>query len=68
MYKLDRNMFTDQKLSAALGVLGMPGYAILHSTSVCSQLCILLHRYSCTCVHIDTYVLDKYKFMSTWLL
>ena len=26
VYKLDQNMFTDEKLSAALGVLGMPGY------------------------------------------
>ena len=24
--KLDRNMFTDQKLSTAVGILGMPGY------------------------------------------
>ena len=26
VYKLNRNMYTDQKLSTALGVLGMPGY------------------------------------------
>ena len=25
VYKLDQNMYTDQKLSTALGVLGMPG-------------------------------------------
>ena len=28
VYKLDRKMFTDEKLSAALGVLGMTGYVI----------------------------------------
>ena len=27
--KLDREMFTDQKLSAAVGILGMPGYVKL---------------------------------------
>ena len=25
-HKLDRNIFTDQKLSTAVGILGMPGY------------------------------------------
>jgi len=25
VYKLDRNLYTDEKLSVALGVLGMPG-------------------------------------------
>ena len=29
LYKLDRKMYTDQKLSTALGVLGMPGYVLL---------------------------------------
>jgi len=29
VYKLDQKIFTDQKLSAALGVLGMPGYVVL---------------------------------------
>ena len=31
VYKLDPNMYTDQKLSTALGVLGMPGYVKLCS-------------------------------------
>jgi len=25
LFKLDRNMYTDKKLPAALGILGMPG-------------------------------------------
>jgi len=29
VYKLDWKMLTDQKLSTALGVLGMPGYVVL---------------------------------------
>ena len=41
VYKLDRNMFTEQKLSAALGVLGMPGY--VHSSySYLCYTCILI--------------------------
>ena len=31
VYKLDRNIFTEQKLSTALGVLGMPGYVYIAS-------------------------------------
>ena len=41
--KLDRNIFTDQKLSTALGVLGMPGYVLL-----CIQ------SYECCYVFLDS--------------
>ena len=61
VYKLDKNMFTEQKLSTALGVLGMPGYVAsyvlhLHAYSVYyhNHIMLLLMNYKVAyCITVE---------------
>ena len=61
VYKLDKNMFTEQKLSTALGVLGMPGYVAsyvlhLHAHSVYyhNHITLLLMNYKVAyCITVE---------------
>ena len=52
VYKLDRNMYTDQKLSTTLGVLGMPGY--LYPCHTC--ITVYYHHY-----HVYSWIISMAK-------